>query len=155
MRFPSLFLLGTCLLGLILLAPGARTEEDDKPAQDKSVPASAKAAASPGGLKNLGADDWSNVVRGQLDTADDQLAQDDSYYDTWTHDGIAGEILTLELTSVDFDPYLMLFLPTEGGRRKLAQDDDSGLGRTARLQFKLPETATYEIYVNTARSTLR
>ncbi len=80
-------------------------------------------------------------------TTNDELWQDSTYVQRWKIGGRAGQIVTIDLESSDFDAYLMLSGP--GVTRDNDADDDSGGKCNARLVVKFPESATYEIDVNT------
>ncbi len=81
------------------------------------------------------------TVTGRLDQASNQL-DDGSYFATHTFEGTAGEALTIELTSEDFDTYLILVGPDEA---KLAEDDDGAGGTNSQIVITLPTTGTYTL----------
>jgi CHAT domain-containing protein len=85
------------------------------------------------------------TVTGRLDQTSDQL-DDGTYYETHTFSGTAGETLTFDLVSDEFDAYLILESPTG---EWIAQDDDGGEGTNARIVLTLPSTGTYTLVVNT------
>jgi hypothetical protein len=63
----------------------------------------------------------------------------------WTFDGVAGQMVTISLTSEEFDSYLELLGP---GRSSLIADDDGGGFPHAMIDgFVLPETGLYTIIV--------
>jgi CHAT domain-containing protein/Flp pilus assembly protein TadD len=86
----------------------------------------------------------SNTIDDRLNSHSDTL-EDNSYYNRHTFEGKAGEQITIELTSDEFDPYLLLIDP-EGN--KIAEDDDSGEGKNARITLTLPSAGTYVIWAN-------
>lgn len=62
----------------------------------------------------------------------------------YTFAGIAGETVVLEMvnTSGDLDPFLVLIGPDS---EFVAQDDDGGDGRNARIEASLPRTGVYTV----------
>lgn len=91
------------------------------------------------------------AMSGRLTSGDPQL-QDGSRFDVWTYEGRAGETLRLQLTSSDFDAYLIVAVRTPGGMETLARDDDSGSGTDAALSVRLPRDGTYHVVANSARA---
>lgn len=89
----------------------------------------------------------SQPVAGQLAEGDRVLSQDKTLYDTFTFAGEAGDRVTLDLASPDFDAYLIVWQP-DG--EELAQDDDGGGQSNARVSVVLPTNGTYTVFVNTA-----
>lgn len=68
---------------------------------------------------------------------------------TYTLAGETGDIVTIRLTSVDFDSYLQLLDDTGD---LLAEDDDGGGGLDAQItSFKLPRDGAYTVLVTSAR----
>ena len=86
------------------------------------------------------------TVRGNLDNQDSILPVDNSYYDIYKFEGTAGQQITIEMTSSEIDPYLIL-LSADGS--ELAQDDDSGGDKNAQIIITLPEDGTYTFLANT------
>jgi len=82
---------------------------------------------------------------GRLDE-NSSVFEDGSYYATHTFEGTAGEVLTIELTSEDFDTYLILVGPDE---TMLAENDDGAGGTNSRIVIILPATGTYTLVANT------
>lgn len=81
---------------------------------------------------------------GRLAPGDEQLGSGE-YFDRFPFVGTAGDVVVIELTSSDFDPYLILI---DGREQVLAQEDDSpGLGLGARITFTLPSAGTYTVIV--------
>lgn len=87
------------------------------------------------------------VVQGRLTTGDRQLA-DNTYYQAWTFYGQAGEAITLDVMSTDFDAYAVI---QDMSGNALARDDDSGGSLNARIVFTLPATGNYRLIANTLR----
>ncbi len=85
---------------------------------------------------------------GALGTGD-VLSADSTYVQRWTLAGEAGQTITIELISAEFDAYVMLRGPGITGSRDYS-DDDSGGSCNARLTVTFPQTGDYEIIVNTA-----
>ena len=80
---------------------------------------------------------------GALAAGDDRLEAGE-YVDKYTFTGVPGQRLRLDLTSDDFDTYLVLDPPRGEG----LQDDDGG-GRVghSRIEADLTEPGTYTVYV--------
>ncbi|MDY6936101.1 MAG: tetratricopeptide repeat protein [Cyanobacteriota bacterium] len=87
-------------------------------------------------------------VEGRLDENSATL-NDNSYYNLHRFEGEAGEQITIELTSSEFDAYFLVFDP-EG--QKIAEDDDGGNETNARTILTLPVSGTYTIIANTYES---
>jgi tetratricopeptide (TPR) repeat protein len=85
------------------------------------------------------------TVRGKLDSNSYTLPDDGSYYNIHTFEGVAGESIFIELTSEEFDPYLVL-LDWEGNT--IAENDDWGEEKKARIVITLNHTSSYQILVN-------
>ena len=77
------------------------------------------------------------------------LRGDSTYAQAWTIQGRAGQTITVDLESDEFDAYMFVRGPgiSNGGA---FQDDDSGGSCNARLTVTFPEDGEYEIDVNTA-----
>ncbi|MEB3882161.1 DVUA0089 family protein [Lyngbya sp. CCY1209] len=84
-------------------------------------------------------------VTGRLEEGDSVLPVDESFYDLYMFEGEAGQRVILEMTSREFDPYLIL-MDAEGA--ELAQDDDSGGDKNARIEVTLPESGIYTFLAN-------
>jgi serine protease Do len=87
------------------------------------------------------------IVQGRLTSGDRQLA-DNTFFQAWTYFGQAGEVVTVDVMSSDFDAYAVI---QDGGGTVLARDDDSGGTLNARIVFTLPATGTYRFIANTLR----
>jgi hypothetical protein len=83
-------------------------------------------------------------VQGRLETGDQQM-NDGTWADVWQFQGRAGQSVTIELRSDEFDTYLQL-LDAQGNR--LAEDDDSLGDLNSRITFRLPATGSFQIVVN-------
>jgi tetratricopeptide (TPR) repeat protein len=87
------------------------------------------------------------TVTGELSEQSDRL-NDGSFFERHPFEGEAGQVIRIDLTSEDFDPYLIVIGPDGND---IAQDDDGGNGTDARLTLTLPTTGTYQILANTYR----
>jgi len=85
---------------------------------------------------------------GTLSRSDVLLNSDSTYAQPWVIQGRAGQTITIDLESDDFDSYLFLRGPGITGGRDF-QDDDSGGNCNSRLTATFPQTGDYEIDVNT------
>ena len=88
------------------------------------------------------------VVQGRL-TAGDRQLQDNTYFQAWTYYGQAGEVITFEVSSNEFDAYALI---QDANGNVLARDDDSAGGLNARIIFTLPATGNYRLIANTLRA---
>ena len=79
----------------------------------------------------------------------DALSADSTRVQSWSLTGQAGQTITIDLTSTEFDAYVMLRGPGIRGSRDYS-DDDSGGACNARLTVTFPQNGEYEIIVNTA-----
>jgi serine protease Do len=78
-------------------------------------------------------------------TASDNTLPDGSYYKAYQFQGKAGQSLVIEMRGNGIDPYLVLFDATG---RKIAEDDDGGGGKNARIATTLTSNGTYTLYAN-------
>lgn len=85
-------------------------------------------------------------ISGALSDRSSILPADDSYFNAYGFDGQAGQQVLIEMSSSDFDAYLILIGP-EG--ESIGQDDDSGGGTNSRLIATLPASGRYTILANT------
>jgi hypothetical protein len=84
-------------------------------------------------------------VTGQLQPSDQRLP-DNFLYQSYMYTARAGETVTIDAMSGEFDPYLMI---RDAGGQRIANDDDSGEGRNARLSFTFPYAGPFHILVGT------
>ena len=70
--------------------------------------------------------------------------EDGSYSHIYAFEGKAGETLTIDLISDEFDAYLMLFDPD---KNKIGENDNWGEGYNSKIVFTVPKTGTYLIFV--------
>ena len=80
---------------------------------------------------------------GALTEADPRWTQDDSRVQAWAIEGAAGESVTIDLISDEFDAYLMVLGPSVS-----EFDDDGAGGCNARVTFRFAENTAYRIIVN-------
>jgi hypothetical protein len=87
--------------------------------------------------------------QGSLTRSDVLLTSDSTYAQAWSIQAQAGQTVTIDLESDEFDAYLFLRGPGISGGRDY-QDDDSGGNCNARLTATFPQSGEYEVVVNTA-----
>ena len=85
-------------------------------------------------------------ITGNL-TPDAPAFADGSHYRAYPFTGASGDTITAELSSVDFDAYVII---TDGHGNRLAGDDDSGGTCNASLTYVLPRAGPYRIYAGSA-----
>jgi hypothetical protein len=92
------------------------------------------------------------TVSGELAETDAIQDDDDTYYDTWTVDGRAGQRLVVVMESGAFDAFLSIGRTEPGGDfESLASNDDGdqdGDSTNARMRVRVPENGAYEIRAN-------
>lgn len=76
-------------------------------------------------------------------TASDQVEA--SMFQAWEFQGTAGESVTIDLMSDQFDAYLYLVGP---GLTQPLTDDDGGEGLNSRIATTIPATGTYRVIVS-------
>ncbi len=86
------------------------------------------------------------AVSGRLAPGDPQFA-DGSRYRLFPFTGRAGDTITAELVSTDFDANLIL---TDGHGNRIAANDDGGAHCNARLTHVLPRDGAYRLYANSS-----
>jgi predicted Zn-dependent protease len=84
--------------------------------------------------------------RGRLERGDRTLDSDGSYYDTYPLNGSSGQQLRIELTSTEFDTYLILLDPS--GQPIGENDDRSQSDSNSVLSVRLERSGEYTIVVN-------
>jgi hypothetical protein len=88
----------------------------------------------------------SERFQGNLESSDARL-NDGSPYNRLRFGGEAGQQITIELMSSDFDAYLIL---QDSDGRVIGKDDDGGSnGNDARLAVTLPSSGSYQVLVTT------
>jgi hypothetical protein len=83
---------------------------------------------------------------GQL-TTNDCVARGQFYTDKYAFEGVAGQSITIDMTSTQVDAYLLL---RRQDQTILAENNDGGGGTNARITFTLPTTGLYFIDASTA-----
>ena len=84
---------------------------------------------------------------GVLSQGDATLEQDGSFYDLHTFEGEAGQQVSIDMESQEFDTFLWLFAP-DG--QEIAQNDDAAeqITSDSAIAVTLPQTGTYTIAAN-------
>ncbi len=117
--------------------------------RDCQAPGAAAEGAPSGGGGAAHSIAVGQTQQGSLTRNDVLLTSDSTYAQAWTMQAQAGQTVTIDLESDDFDAYLFLRGPGINGGRDF-QDDDSGGTCNARLTATFPQTGEFEIVVNTA-----
>jgi hypothetical protein len=127
-------------------------------AKDIEQPARGKCRAPGGAVSSSGGDRGISEVHerhtiaigqsvsGQITSSDEEWV-DSTYIERWTVNGRAGQTVTIDLVSSDFDAYMLVKGPGIPSDRDA--DDDSGGKCNARLVVTFTDNAPYEIDVNT------
>lgn len=81
---------------------------------------------------------------------EDEVLEDNSYFDAYSFTGKQGDRIVVALTSTDFDAYLIVGRVSNGRFIKMHSNDDVG-GRSlnSRVVFTLPIDGEYMVYANT------
>ena len=88
-------------------------------------------------------------LTGRLAETDAVLEEDDSYYDTYTLQGRAGQRLQIEMRSDSFDTYLNLGRMQSGEFVSKSTDDDGmGDGTHSRMRVTLDDAGEYVLRAN-------
>ena len=119
-----------------------KVTEGALPIEPKGTCRRAAAAAKPERTITVG-----QSVEGRLATSDRYQERDSTYMQGWSIAGTAGQTVTIDLESDDFDPYLFVAGP---GIAEPMQDDDSGGNCNARITLTFPRTDEYLIVVNSS-----
>jgi len=90
------------------------------------------------------------TLNGQLESGDTEL-ETDRYTDVFTFDGQAGQTVSVEVTSSEFDTYLGLVFPSE---EFLENDDYEGSTGRSRIDLTLQESGRYSVLVTSYSSGL-
>ncbi|WP_204151880.1 trypsin-like peptidase domain-containing protein [Leptolyngbya sp. CCY15150] len=85
------------------------------------------------------------ATSGQLDTSSNVLPFDNSYFNVYNFEGRAGQRIVIDMSSNDFDTYLVLLDPNGVD---IMQDDDGAGGTNSRIEATLPANGTYTIFAN-------
>jgi hypothetical protein len=89
---------------------------------------------------------WQETLTGELQEGDQRHPEDNTWMDTYTLSGRAGQTLLVHLSSYSFDAFLQILDP-EGN--VVAQDDDQGGGTDALAILYLTQSGEYTIRANT------
>lgn len=103
---------------------------------------------APGGVGTV---QFGQMVQGRLETGD-QVMNDGTWADVWQFQAMAGQTVTIELRSEEFDTYLQLL---DGAGNRLAEDDDSLGNLDSRIVYTLPAPGMYQIVINNFGDTRR
>lgn len=88
------------------------------------------------------------AVSGTLSETDNQDF-DDSFYDDYQFSGAAGDRVTVEMHSEDFDTYLLIGQIIDGEFSPIESNDDDGSGGTdSRIELTLGEAGSYIVRAN-------
>jgi len=82
------------------------------------------------------------TVRGRLEPGDQMMGSDSTYADLWQLQGAAGQSISIELRSDEFDTYVQLL---DGAGKVLAE---SAGHPNSGVAFTLPATGAYQVVVN-------
>ena len=88
-------------------------------------------------------------VLGRLGSSSRILTSDRSFFDLYIFEGKAGQTITLNMLSQEVDAYLILLGPNG---KELAQDNDGGLAKNARIVATLPADGTYTVLANSRKA---
>ena len=91
--------------------------------------------------------DVGQTITGALSSEDPEFPSDSTYFERWILPVRANQAFTVDLTSDDFDAYLLL---TRGRGEKVKENDDGGGGCNARLVYTAEDDHPLRIVVNTA-----
>jgi hypothetical protein len=81
----------------------------------------------------------------------DELYPDTTYYQRWQFSARPGQDVTVDLSSSDFDPYVIV----RGTADTSVSNDDGGPGCAARVVFTAPSSGPFTILVNTTSTPIR
>jgi pre-peptidase len=87
------------------------------------------------------------TITGNLTSDDPELQSDSTYFERWILPVRANQSFTVDLTSDDFDAYLLL---TRGRGDKLVDNDDGGGSCNARIVYTATDDHPLRVFVNTA-----
>ncbi len=88
------------------------------------------------------------TIRGFLGKGNHILPVDNSFFEIYSFQGQAGQRIQIDMVSQEIDPFLILISPN---RSQLAQDDNGGGNKNARIVGRLPSTGTYLVIANSYR----
>ncbi len=135
----------SAILGVLALCVAAGAEAQVALARPASAPqGSAAVDTTILPPQEIGTIQVGQTRNGMLELGDYTMG-DGTFADVWYINLNAGQRVTVELMSTQFDAYEQ-FLDPWGG--KLAEDDDSGGHNNSRLSYTVRETGRYQIVVN-------
>lgn len=135
----------SAMLGLLAVCVAGSAKAQVAPARPASAPqGSATVDTTILPPQEIGSIQVGQTRYGMLELGDYTMG-DGTYADVWYLNLNAGQRVTVELVSTQFDAYEQ-FLDPWGG--KLAEDDDSGGHNNSRLSFTVREAGRYQIVVN-------
>ena len=110
------------------------------------VMAAAPAAAQPGAAATRPSDPRpiaiGQPVGSRLDAADGVL-ESGSYYETWSFQARAGQLLVISMGSGDFDTIVTLGRGTGAEFREIGSSDDALESTDSSFEFRVPQDGTY------------
>ncbi|HEX8391361.1 MAG TPA: PPC domain-containing protein [Longimicrobium sp.] len=92
------------------------------------------------------------TATGALDEDDEVLEADNSFFDSWTYAGRAGEQIKITMSSEAFDTYVVIGRMVNGEFEEVAKMDDGGEGTDTLLEVTLPADGEYVIRANSYQS---
>lgn len=84
---------------------------------------------------------------GELEEGDAQDDEDESFYDLYTFEAVAGQRYSVVMSSSEFDTYLIVGRGADE-LDEIARDDDSGGGTDSRVVFAADRSGTYAIHAS-------
>ena len=130
--------LSSLLVGFLLMVPALTVFADEVTV--------ISIEGTPVSVTQVGTHNTSTLNPRNKDTVE---LHDGSRGEVWGLQGRAGQCVDINLSSPDFDPYLVLRFGAPFGE-EIATDDDSGVSDSARLYGKLPRTGDYFITVTSS-----
>ena len=85
------------------------------------------------------------IINGTLNE-NSELFEDGSYFQWHTFTGKAGEAITIELSSSEFDAYLIV-VDSKFNNMRIAENDDGGENNNAKITITLPTAGTYTVII--------
>lgn len=111
----------------------------------------AKFAATKDALGNV---TGNRTIEGRIDDGDPTL-NDGTHFEGHTATLVAGQQLTINLVSTEFDAFLVLMRRVDDQHTIVARNDDGGEGYNARLDVTIERAGEYLIVANTASTSDR
>ena len=136
------FLAGWRPATLAAQAAGSRPPSVQRPGPGAPLPPF-NAIPAPGEVARIAV---GQAMAGELEPGD-LLMADSTLADVWQLEGTAGETVSIDVRSDEFDTYLEVL---DAAGTRLGQDDDSGGDLNSHLTLTLPASGTYQIVVNSA-----